>query len=118
MSSINELAAFLEGRDDYAELRQSPRHRYAYIQWIAPVADYSDPVPDDFCRVECVDLSTGGMSFFLPSEPHFTRLVIALGQVPMLVHYQARVVYARPIDRNGKLEYHVGCQFLKRVHLS
>jgi hypothetical protein len=99
------------------DFRVSQRHEYPYNQMIAPIHDDRMPTWDDFVKVPCGDLSGGGISLWLGEKPNFRELVVALGRPPSVMHFAARVVYAREGRRAGRMMYQVGCQFLRRVYL-
>jgi hypothetical protein len=73
------------------------------------------PAPDDFSRVPCDDLSSGGISFFLPEEPQFVECVVGLGKPPEVTYVRARVTYHEPVIHRGVNCVRVGCQFKSRL---
>ncbi len=100
-----------------ADRRRSPRRPYRYRQLVAPVVDDRMPAAEEFCEVECEDISAGGLSFYYPERPEFTQIVVALGQVPFLTHFKAEVIrVADESDETGS-RFLVGCRFTGRVDL-
>jgi PAS domain S-box-containing protein len=72
------------------EQRSSPRRAYQYRQLIAPLCGEAMPGREEFQEVVCEDISAGGISFYLPTAPEFTNLVVALGKPPMLTYSPRR----------------------------
>lgn len=117
-AELNEhrLAAMLD-KGTGPECRVSPRRDYPYRQKIAPLHGDRMPGLEEFVEVDCGDLSGGGISLWLPSQPRFRDLIVALGRPPLVAHFTARIVYVRQVSRGGRPMYQVGCQFLHRVYL-
>jgi hypothetical protein len=99
------------------EQRSSPRHKFPYLQKIAPMADGKVPAAAEFYDVRCRDLSGRGISIVLDEPPEFDHLVVALGRAPDLSHVTARVVRVEPFDHAGVTKHLVGCQFIGRASL-
>ena len=99
-------------------LRSSQRRQYPYPQTIALVDDGRLPAAEDFFSVQCRDLSSGGVSFYLDAAPQFDRLVVALGVPPDLRYLSARVVHVQEVHLNGFPKHLVGCRFDQRVEIS
>ena len=75
------------------------------------------PTADDFFEVQCLDLSTGGISFFLTDQPQFEDVVVALGKPPQLLHFTASVCRVVETDVGQQPGYMIGCEFRDRVDL-
>ena len=97
------------------EMRRSPRRTYQYRQLVAPML--GDKLPDrrKFFEVVCQDISAGGISFLLDSEPPFKRVVVALGKPPRLSFFVAEIVRIQPQEVDGRRKYLIGCRFCNRV---
>jgi len=105
---IGEVSA---DRATAADQRTAPRFLYEYVQGIFPVlAETAEAA--ELVRVDCHDLSEGGFSFFLDSQPDFDSLAACLGRPPATIRVQARVVYAKPTEDD---RYLVGCRFVKQL---
>lgn len=100
-----------------SDRRASARHRFPRVQSIAPYVNGQLPSPNMFYAVQCRDLTSGGLSFWLPNPPEFSTLVVALGGEENVKHLTAEVVHTTKIERDGKSMYLVGCRFLGRVEI-
>ena len=95
-----------------AERRHERRSRFVATQRVAFRRTPGIPDETEFTEVQCHDLTRGGFSFFLPSEPKFQLLVVALGTPPNLIHVSARVTHTEPVlvYESGLVErYPDGC---------
>jgi len=99
------------------EQRLSTRNPYAYCQMIAPMFGGRLPSELEFFEVECDDLCTGGLAFFLDGRPHFKTLIVRLGVSPAFKHVRARVLNVTDVDRGGTPGYRVGCRFVDQIVL-
>ena len=99
-----------------AEARTSTRRTFHYKQLIAPMYGGSMPSRNKFFQVTCENISAGGFAFYLEHAPEFEYLVVALGQVPSLTYFSARVVRVMKKEVNGRELHLVGCRFSGRVH--
>lgn len=97
--------------------RSSKRLPFQHWQRIAPIYGGVLPTLQQFFKVECCDLSNGGVSLYVASRPLFNSLVVALGAPPDERFFTARVVRVTPQARDGREVYQLGCQFMGRVHL-
>lgn len=103
------------GQPKGAEMRGSPRRSYQYRQLIAPMLDDKLPSRKNFFEVVCQDISASGISFVLDNEPHFERVVVALGKPPRLTFFAAEVARVQPQELDGREKWIVGCRFVGRV---
>jgi len=101
-----------------SDRRVNARHRFPRIQWIAPYINGKLPTAEMFFEIQCRDLNAGGFSFWLPSPPDFTSLVVALGAGDDLRYLTAEVAHTTKIDRKGHSVYLVGCRFRGRVEIA
>ena len=113
--------------------RTAPRSPYRLTQRIARGYCWEVPPEDVWSDVLCHDLTQGGVSFFLDSQPAFERLVVMF-RAAQPIYIAAKVTHWRPVfvDAQGEvIEVHtvpncsvppddtegkvlVGCQFLRR----
>ena len=99
---------------DFHERRTSNRWSYPAVQPLAPYGHWGFPNAEMFQYVQCHDLSTGGISFLLPSPPTFEFAVVGLGGVDQLQYFVVQKIYCRQCDSPEK-QYLVGCRFLQRI---
>ena len=66
-------------------------------------------------NVECLDISVGGMSFFLDSPPEFKEFVVELGTSQGIRFLKARVARVHKATLGDRGGYVVGCRFIGRV---
>ena len=99
---------------DDSERRENERHAYQCVQLIAPYDGVNLPSQIDFCKVQCEDISSNGFAFYSPKIPEMKYVIIALGSLPFHF-YEAEVLHNRPMQRDGEIEYLVGCRLLKRL---
>ena len=117
VASISEILSKIEGDARPAEQRKGPREAYPVIQLAAPYADSRMPTEEMFREVRCHDISTGGISFFLPHPPDFEYAVVGLGTPPEVTYLTVRVMHHSPYAGATK-GYLIGCRFLGRVPIS
>ena len=99
------------------ELRASPRHRFNYVQNVAPVVDDVMPGAADFFPVECQDVSSGGLSFTTARSLAASQVVVALGRAPSCTHLLAQVLHVKDVQGANGRAYQYGCRFIERVYL-
>ena len=102
---------------DCKERRVSQRFAYNLVQSAVPYDGKRLPTSDMFRKVQCHDLSTGGMSFVWPHAPEFERVIVKLAAPNRILYVVASVVSYRPVE-NAKRGFLVGCKFLDRVRIS
>jgi len=102
---------------DHKERRVSQRFAYNVVQSAVPYDGKRLPTSDMFRKVQCHDLSTGGMSFVWPHAPEFERVVIKLAAPHRTLYVVARVTSHRQVG-DSKRGFLVGCKFLDRVRIS
>lgn len=125
MASMNDKESLAEAITEFVQAVASDSderrlsHRFAYraVQAVAPYDGTQFPTSDMFHRVQCHDLSTGGISFIWPHVPEFERVIIKLTAPHRILYVVASVVGHRPLD-NAKRGVLVGCKFLDRVRIS
>lgn len=74
------------------ERRDSPRHPFRVLQWIAPYDGSGFPDESKFFPVRCRDLSQSGFSFVVSEKPDFPTLVVSLGEAPKQTNLTAEIV--------------------------
>jgi hypothetical protein len=94
--------------------RREERRPYNCVQLLAPFDGERLPMQAEFRPVRCRDLSQRGFSFYTTAPPAHPQVVIALGQVPFKF-FAAAIRNVRPVERHGRTQYMVGCQFVKRL---
>jgi len=89
-----------------ADRRRDRRHPFSSIQCIAPRRDSELPANSEFVDVQCHDLTRGGFSFLLPSQPDFDRLVVALDSLQGVIHVAAEVRHTADVlvDAFGRVQ--------------
>ena len=98
--------------------RTEMRHPFFCRQWVAPYSGVRAPEVEEFFPVQCRDISSGGISFFLDRTPTYEMVVIRLSGPTESRYLTARIKRTTP---SGNLEYGryvVGCQFLGTLHPS
>ena len=98
-----------------AEQRSAKRWPYPVTELLAACRQGRLPNHTMFREVVCHDLSTTGISFFLPRPPGFRLAVITLGKLTDKTSMLIRVVHSTAYDVTGHNRYLVGCQFVRRV---
>jgi hypothetical protein len=104
--------------DPAEETAATERHRYRYdcFQTIYRWYDAEQaPSIAPGITVRCHDVSTKGISFFLPESPDFQRLIVALGAQDRPVFMWADVMYSKVVYMYGQVGYLVGCKFIARL---
>ncbi len=97
------------------EQRSAKRWPYPASELLAACGQGKLPNRSMFREVVCHDLSTTGISFFLPHPPGFRLAVITLGNSTDKTAMLIRVVHSTGHDATGHNRYLVGCQFVRRV---
>ena len=97
------------------EKRSSPRRAFRNSQRIAPVYGGRLPSQSKLFEVECEDISTGGIAFYMNRPPDFDTLVVALGRAPDESYLLAEVARVARIEREEGRRYLVGCRFTDKV---
>jgi len=77
--------------DETAERRRGQRQPFPSVQRIAPRSGAELPAESEFVDVQCHDLTRGGFSFLLPSQPNFDQLVVILESIHGVIHVAAEV---------------------------
>jgi diguanylate cyclase len=103
--------------DESTDRRTQARYSYPRVQSIAPYVAGRAPAADEFREVQCRDLTSGGISFWLPSPPEFSSLVVALGKDGTLKHLLAEVSHTAVVRNGDKTVCLVGCRFTERLDL-
>lgn len=98
-----------------SERRENERYPYRCVQLVAAFDGENLPEQQQFRHVMCHDLSPGGFSFYSSSPPEHRYLIVSLGKVPKIKFFLAKVVRVNPVQQVDGCEYHVGCQFLRRL---
>ncbi len=124
-----------------SDRRRQRRSRFVATQRIALRRAPGIPHESEFIEVQCHDLTRGGFSFLLPSEPSFHFLVVAFGIAPNTIYVSARVTHCEPVlvhdsglierigardasdeagakGKAGKRMVLVGCSFIERLTTS
>lgn len=125
--------------DGARERRSSYRSPFHSFHRIAPWDGSRFPKDSDFLVVRCYDLSRGGFSFLLPSEPESKQLVAEFSNSADVFYVAAEVAHTEPVlffppDRvqracglgitdappgcemsTASLMLLVGCRFAKRL---
>lgn len=110
-------AAEARGEVAFIERRSRLRHSFLCRQWIAPYDGNSMPDLEKFLYVQCNDISSVGISFFLDSDPECPMVVIRLESAKGPKYVTARVRRVTPSDARAMGTYTVGCQFLGTIHV-
>jgi hypothetical protein len=105
----------LHSQKSFEKMRSSPSKEYHCCQPIAPLYGDIPPEADDYFKVECHDISQGGISFFLKRPAGCEKFAIVLGQKPMITTLIGRVVYSKEVEHKDERMYLVGCQFIGRL---
>jgi hypothetical protein len=83
------------GGDD--ERRSCRRRAFFAIQRIAPITGPQMPHETEFFCVESRDLTSHGISLFMPARPTFTSLVIAFDGSPTTEYVAAEVIHCTEV---------------------
>ena len=102
---VHEMADLLP-TDEPAERRRGRRQPFSSIQRIAPRHGPELPADSEFVDVQCHDLTRSGFSFFLPSQPDFDQLVVALESLRGVIHVAAEVRHTADVlvDAFGRVQ--------------
>ena len=104
-----------EGAPTGRDKRLSPRREYTWTQMIALRDGDRSPRADQFFAVQCRDISAGGLSFILDSQPQYKHIVVELGTAPHTIHMGAEIVRVVPTKEDGEPRYLIGCRFSGRM---
>ena len=105
-----------EQRTDPAHQEHQARRRpYQAIQWAAPVSGRDLPEPQEFERVQCLELSTSEVTFVANKWPNAPQVVITLGQPSDLKFILAEVVQQSMKFIGDTWQESVRCRFIKRI---
>jgi hypothetical protein len=94
--------------------REGRRSPYRCLQLIAPLYYQQMPPPSHFRRMQCVDLSPGGLAYLSDEPPPTDRIVVALGDDPVVL-LVARVTRHEREYRDGRSIFRVACRFTGRL---
>lgn len=97
------------------EKRRFLRHAYEHGQWLAPVYAEVLPSPWSFQKVECRDISSSGLAFYLEEKPRYEQCVLALAEPPEMVYLLAEIVDTILERPEGREVYRICCRFKKRL---
>ena len=100
--------------DESIERRTGRRRRYSCLQWVAPYRDGRLPQADEFLRVQCVDLASGGFSFLAEDTGDHEFMIVALGDPPSLF-ISAEVVRRAVVPFEGEDRVRIGCRFMAKL---
>ncbi len=102
---VHQMADLLP-TDEPAERRGGQREPFSSIQRIAPRDALELPADSEFVDVQCHDLTRGGFSFLLPSQPDFDQLVVALESLQGVIHVAAEVRHTADVlvDAFGRVQ--------------
>jgi hypothetical protein len=116
LEQISETEYPGAGKPDQ-ERRQSKRMSYACAAMVANYHPPGIPSKDSFWTVRCRDLSRGGVSFYSPTKPSASTMVVSLGSSHTLSCLLAcRVVYCAYVGDAAQPQYLVGCEFMERLN--
>ncbi len=92
--------------EESPERRRDQRQSFPSIQRIALRHGAELPADSEFVDVQCYDLTGGGFSFLLPSQPNFDQLVVALESQRGIIHVAAEVRHTADVlvDAFGRVE--------------
>ena len=97
------------------ERRDMPRHAFGVVQPVANSPSSDEQPVDTLKRVQILELSQRGFSYYAVSAPETEELVVVLGQGPDAQYLPAQVVNARMMEEAGHIFYRVGCRFVGDV---
>jgi hypothetical protein len=121
------------------ERRSERRQQFRMAQRIAPWSGLQFPSEDEFCPIECRDLTRSGFSFLAAMEPRDSTMVVEFGAPPQVIYVGAQVLHSVPVicypsglvaqitGRNdaaslaahgherGRPMFLVGCRFTRRL---
>jgi hypothetical protein len=94
---------------------EAARRYYPNEEFIALLENESEAI-ESFERVQCHDLSSTGISFYLDRPLDCQQLVaISLGSSGDVVFMAAKVIYSRFVLVRGEERYRIGCRFVRRL---
>lgn len=108
-------ARLLPSTTAHDDRRSSQRRPFRVTQCLAPWNGSDLPSAEQFVKVQCDNVSTGGMGFYWPETPKFQQMIVVLGVPPRVDVLVARVMHSSP-DRGPDGECLVGCRFVKRLN--
>lgn len=95
--------------------RTAHRVGFVKVQHVAFGDHEQRPDESELQMVVCMDLSSTGVSFYLPARPATDKLVVRLTQQPIDTWLRARVVRVTEVARsNGKM-FLIGCELLDPI---
>ncbi len=94
--------------------RSDDRKKYEFVQMLASYDGAQLPRQADFQKVLCHDLSPQGFSFYTPTAPKASFVVVALGNVPW-TFFSAEVIHFEPVKEKDSNQLVVGCRFKERI---
>jgi len=97
---------------DGSERRDRQRFAFSAQQTIAPYSGNDMPRAADFQRVECHDISLGGMSFYWNRPVDFEYVVVALESSTASMRLIGRTTFC---VEEGPRRFRTGCRFVKRL---
>jgi hypothetical protein len=103
-----------ERRRDLDERRGGRRHPYRCLQLIAPAREARLPNKSEFRQVQCVDLSSSGLSYLSTEIPPSDRLIVVLRLDPFMC-LLAEVVRHEELVHEGQMMHRVACRFSGRI---
>lgn len=98
--------------------RKESRHPYFCKQWIAPYSGNRLPELEEFEFVQCRDLSSNGISFFLEDAPETDMVIVRLHGLKGAKYLTARIEQTTRSSNAEYGRYVVGCRFLGTLHTS
>jgi hypothetical protein len=98
------------------KFRTEVRHPFLCKQWIAPYGGVRAPDSEEFFKVQCRDISSGGISFFMDRTPTFQTVVVRLSSLgePKYLTAQIKRTVASMNPEHGR--YIVGCKLVGALH--
>jgi hypothetical protein len=111
---LNQITKSIENEESVSEI-ENVRRPYDVDQFIAIVNSEKDYAAH-FQRVHCIDLSSGGMSFFCKQQMPIGQLIVAsLGNPRNAFFVYARVTSVlQAINAKDKVS-RIGCKFINRI---
>mgnify|MGYP000885577272 CR=1 FL=1 len=117
LNALQQLIHDVQTHNSPIDRRRSPRYAFSTVQRLAPCDNPDAPTGQlKFATVHCADVSTGGLSLIMPSQPTFKHAVMELKTPAKPIYVVVEVVRIEPAPTTpGQLL--VGCRFLKRIAL-
>ena len=88
-------------RNECNERREAERHDYPGPLLVAPYRGANLPGSNEFRAFACRDISPKGFCLLCDGKPDFTRLVVALGNVPFRFLSPRSCMRPKPSWMNG-----------------